>query len=310
MEYEPVRLGGKEVTLPVKVTVRDGKDGPLLRSVRMMNFEQIELDAAEAEEAARRFGAVIAEEREYDRLRVKYWKKAPSEIDKQDVEAIEQLQSRFEKAAAAAGISTGEKLKYLNILTRLSVILGDKSRLQRCYKNYLSTLAENKLRWMTLVGGYGVIETLMFAEQRSDAEKLLSPWVNAVLDMHDAESILLFARRQLAKNRLWPTIKLLEAFASKEDCPPEARFEAEALRCTALGKLCKLLRSDDIAKEGRIAEVQANWVASVGADGVNRMFAGSIDRARRSFASLREPTEFQKALKKQLDKIEQEMSGN
>jgi hypothetical protein len=312
VEYELVRLGDKEVSLPAQVTVRNGKDGRILRCVRMMNFKQIDLDAAGAEEAARRFGAVMADQREYDRLRLKYWKKAPNEIDKQDVKAIEQLRDRFEKAVTAAGISTGEKLKYLNISMNLNVILGDRSGLERHYKNYLSTLTENRLRWMTLVGGYGVIETSMFAERHALGKRLLSLWVDSVLDMHEAEAILLFARRQLAKSRLWPTAvlleALLEAFTNKKGCSADSRFEAEALRCIALDGLCKLLRSDDVAKKGLIAEVQAAWAASTGRDGVDRMFAESVDEAERSFASLREPTESQQALKKQLVKIEQEMS--
>jgi hypothetical protein len=126
--------------------------------------------------------------------------------------------------------------------------------------------------------------------------------------MHEAEAILLFARRQLAKSRLWPTAVLLEAFTNKKGCSADSRFEAEALRCIALDGLCKLLRSDDVAKKGLIAEVQAAWAASTGRDGVDRMFAESVDEAERSFASLREPTESQQALKKQLVKIEQEMS--
>ncbi len=69
-----------------------------------------------------------------------------------------------------------------------------------------------------------------------------------------------------------------------------------------------LLRIDDVAKKGLIAEVQANWAASVGKDNLEKMLADSMDRARRSFAALREPTESRQALKKQLDKIEQEMS--
>jgi len=304
VEYELVRLGDKEVTLPVHVTVRNTKDGKVLRSVRMMNYQQVELDAAGAEEAARQFGAITTDQREYEQLRLKYCKKAPIEIEKADVEIIEQLRDRFEKDSTAAG-NTGKKLKYLNILIQLDSILGDHSGLERHYKSYLSTLADNKLNWMTLVGGFGAIETSMFAEKYTEAEKLLDLWLNTVPDMHDSDAILLFARRQLAKNRLWPTIKLLETFPEeKNHCTAEAQFEAQALRCIALANLCKLLQTDDIAKKGLIAEVQAAWVASFGKDDLEKMFCDSMDVAKRSFASVADPTKSQLELKKQLDKIE------
>jgi len=230
------------------------------------------------------------------------------EISAHDVDALEQLRARFQKAAAAADSSPGEKLKYLNILINLNVILADQSGLARHYQEYLSTLGENKLHWMTLVGGYGVIETLMFAERRAAAEKLLSLWVHAVLDIHDADSILLFARRQLAKGRLWTTAVLLDAFSKKKHCPAAARFQAEAHRCSALAELCKLLRSEDVAKKGLVPKVQTDWVASIGRDGVDRMLAESMAQARCQFASLREPTKSQQALKAQLDKIQKELN--
>lgn len=308
VEYEPVRLGDKKIPLPVKVTVRNRKDGRILRCVRMMNFKQVELDTAGAEEAARRFGAVTADQREYEQFRLKYWEKAPKEIEKKDFEAIEQLRERFEKALASVDKNSGEKLKNLNILIELDRIVDDDSELERHYQRYLSMLSDNNLFQMTLVGGHGVIETSMFRERRSEAEKLLGLWVNAVLEIHNAESILLFTQRQLAKNRFWTTVKLLEAFSSKKHYPADARFEAQALRCTALGELCKLLRVNDIAEKGLIVEVQANWLASIGKDNLNIMFTDSFNKAGSCFAELIEPTESQQALKKNLDKIVQEIN--
>ena len=307
-EYDSVRMDDKKVTLPVEVTVCNRKDGRILRCVRMMNFRQVELDAAGAEGAARQFGAITVDQRKYEQFRLKYWEKAPKEIEKEDGDSIEQLRGRFEKALASADKNSGEKLKNLNILMELDRIVGDDSELERHYQWYLSMLSENNLPQMTLVGGYGVIETSMFRERHSEAEKILGLWVNAVMEITDAESILLFARRQLAKNRLWTTVKLLEAFSSKKHYSADARFEAETLRCMALGKLCKLMCIDDIAEKGLIAEVQANWVASIGKDNLDIMLAKSIDQARQSFSLLLKPTESQQALKKQLDKIDQEIN--
>jgi len=306
VEYEPVTLGDKKVSLPARVAVCGGKDDRILRSVRMMNFKKVELDAAGAEEAARQFAAVTPDERRYEQLRLKYWEKAPKEIESEDVKAIEQLRSYFEKAVAATNTSAGRKLKSLNSLMQLDAVLGDQSELNRHYQRYLATLAENGLLEMSLVGGYGVIETAMFRGRRSDAGLLLEPWADAVVQTNDAPSILLFAKRQLAKGRLWTTIALLEKLAAKCSLDAGVRFEAEALRCTALGDLRKLAGAADVSEKGLIPKVQADWAAPIGKDGLDKMFADATANARRSFAKLSAPTGSQQALKARLDKIDKE----
>jgi hypothetical protein len=306
VDYEPVWLGDKDVTLPVKVIVRNRIDGRILRCVKMTNFKQVELDAAGAEKAAKQFGGFTSDQHKYWQLREKYWEKCPEQVEEVDIELIKQLLGRTEKDATVTDSSTGEKLKHLNILIELDRIVGDESEMKRNYQNYLSTLSDSKLAQMILVGGYGVIETSMFRQRQSEAEKLLDLWVKAALEINDDELMLFFAKSQLAKNRLWTTVKLLESLLNKKHCSDDIRFEAKALRCIALDELYKLVRSVDIAKKGLIAEIQANWVASIGKDNLNKMLDRSLDQAIRSFASLTKPTEYQQTLKKQLDKIVQD----
>jgi hypothetical protein len=81
----------------------------------------------------------------------------------------------------------------------------------------------------------------------------------------------------------------------------------EALRCTALNELCKLVRTVDIAKKGLIAQVQTDWLASIGKDNLEKMLAEGIGEARLSFAELPEPTKSQQALKAHLDKLDREI---
>jgi len=304
VEYETVQLGDKKVTFPVKVTVHNRKNGLILRCVQMMNFKQVELDADGAEEAAIQFGTFDADYCKYHDLREKYWKKLPNEIEEKDVEDIVQLKVRFKKALGEADKNTGEKLKQLNALIELNLIVGHESELEHHYRNYLSTLNDSKLTQMVLVGGYGVIETAMFRKRQSEAEKLLVLWVNAVLEIKDVELILFFAKSQLAKNRLWTTANLLKSFSNKTNCSADAQFEAESLRCNALGELYKLVHTNDIARKGLIAEIQANWVASISKDNLETMLADSMNQARRFFIELSEQTESQKALKEQLEEIE------
>ena len=82
----------------------------------------------------------------------------------------------------------------------------------------------------------------------------------------------------------------------------------EALRCTALNELCKLVRTVDIAKKGLIAQVQTDWVASIVKDDLYTMFKDSMEQAKKSFSELPEPTKSQQALKAQLDKINHEIN--
>jgi hypothetical protein len=308
VEYEFMQLGDKEVNLPVKVTVRNQKDGRILRCARMMNFELVDLDAAGAEEAARQFVTFNADRLKYQELREKYWKKVPTEIENKDVEAIERLRDRFEKTMDEAGKNTGEKLKYLNALIELNRIVGNELEMERHYQNYLSTLSDSNLLQMILVGGYGVIETSIFRQRLSEAEKLLDLWVKSALEINDEELILSFAKSQLSKNRLWTTVKLLEGFSNKKQCSDYIRFEVQVLRCIALGELCKLVHCDNITNKGFMAEIQANWVVSIGKDNLDTMLTVSIDQARRFFAELSDPTDYQQALKKQINKIDKEIN--
>ncbi len=309
VEYEPVKLGAKEVILPIRVTVRGGKDDQILRSVHLTNFKKVKLDNAGAAETARQYARFTDEQRKYQELRSRYWGKRLTEIEEQDTETIRQLRTRIENDAAEADRSPGEKLKHLNILMELDMILGDVTGLDRHYERYLSTLRESKLSKLTLVGGYGVIETAMFQCRQNEAQRLLGRWLDTVAPMRDPESVLLFARRQLAKTRFWTTIKLLEKLSAKPDLGVEVKFEAAVLRCTALDDLCKLLQADDLAKKGLVAKVQADWVASIGIDNLKTMLTNGIAQAKRFFAELPAPTESQQALKRQLDKIAQEVKG-
>lgn len=307
VEYEPVPLADKKVPLPVRVTVRGGKDDQILRCVHLMNFKKVELDAAGAEELAKQFARFTDEQRKYQELRSKYWDKRVADIEEPEIQTIRQLRTRIEKDAPVADSSVGQKLKHLNVLMELDLILGDTAELERHYQRYLSTLYENKLSKLTLVGGYGVIETAMFRGRQTEAQKLLDRWVDTVLPMNDPESVLLFARRQLAKTRFWTTIKMLEKLPAKRDMGADVRFEAEVHRCTALAELCKLLHADDIGEKGLAAKVESDWVAPIGKDGLDRMLADSMDQAKQYFTGLPAPTEPHLALRRQLDKIGQEV---
>jgi len=157
------------------------------------------------------------------------------------------------------------------------------------------------------LGGYGIIEAAMFQGRRNVAEKILRCWIDTVLKTHDTESILSFAKQQLAKNRLWTTAVFLEAFSNQRQCTIEALFEAQVLRCSALYELYEILQIDDIEKKGLIAKTQVDWVSSIGTKGLEKMIDDLFVQAKRTFVEINELTESQKALKEQLEKIEKEI---
>ena len=148
----------------------------------------------------------------------------------------------------------------------------------------------------------------MFGGRRREAGMLLDRWVDTVLPMNDAESILLFARRQLAKKRFWTTAKFLERCSAEGLFTTDTQFEAEVLRCTALHELYKLMLNPNAIK-GLSAETEADWVrCRTGPGGLEMMLADSLAQARRAFGCLTQPTESQLAFNRQLDKIAKEMT--
>lgn len=304
VEYDLITLSGKEMALPVYITVRNEQDGRILRSVRLMNYKRVDLDVIDAEQTAKRFGGFNADQHKYWAFRSKYWDRNPSEVERKDIETIKNLRDRCDSDWKKPENTIGEKLKALNVLMGLNLILGEESELERNYQHYLSTLADRKLLKMVLVGGYGVIETLMFQNRQTMAGKLLGRWVNIALDTNDDESILLFAKRQFVKKRFWTTIVLLEAFIGQRCSNDAFRFEAEVMKCCALDKLCKLLRTNDIDKKGLLVKIQKDWISHMSMDDVEKMFIDSKEWAKKSFVRLNEPTESQKELKEHLDKID------
>lgn len=188
----------------------------------------------------------------------------------------------------------------------LNRLIGDQENLERFYQRYLCTLFDNKLWQMLLVGGYGAVETPMLWGRYTDANRLLRKWIDEVKAVKDAELVLRFARTELDRKHLWTTAKLLESFSQERHFPADAQFEGCVLRCRSLNVLCKLLRNEDTDKN-EISKAQLNWVMfSTDTADVENMLIDSLGKAESFFTELTKPTEAQKSLKANLDKMTEE----
>jgi len=105
--YRDVSLGDTVLRLPVQVEVRVSEDKRLLRSARLIDFKRVDLDKAGVWEAARAFGGLSPEDREWRRLADRYLKQpgpklGPMEVDPNDLAFVRRLVAKYPLPQAEA----------------------------------------------------------------------------------------------------------------------------------------------------------------------------------------------------------------
>jgi hypothetical protein len=98
--YSNITVGGRVLRLPVRVEVRRGDDKQLLRSAKLTNFKQVNLDKAGVWKAAKTFAGLSSEDHALARLRDKYLeapprKPRPLQVDPNDVAAARRLIAKY-----------------------------------------------------------------------------------------------------------------------------------------------------------------------------------------------------------------------
>ncbi len=305
IEYEPVTLNGKDVLLPTQEIVWDGRKEKILRSVRMMNFKRVDLDANGVKEAARRFCGFTDKDREYRDLLIKYWKKPSAEIAQGDRDTIERLRSHYADDLPRQD-TLGAQLKHLNILMELDRMAADATSLSHHYKQYLSMLSVHGLRQMIQAGGHNAVQTLMLWGRYAEADVLLDQWVDAVLqEFDDCGALLRFCQGELIKRHLWTTFRLLGRASAKFKQSTDDAFQIQTLRCEILDQLDFFLcNPNSDAPEDVLA--QSQWViTSVGQEGLRRLLRQSLSEASHTSRSIINPTSGQQELKESLKRIEE-----
>jgi len=309
LDYQPVDIRGRSVSLPTRIEVYTGDGRQLLRSARLFNCASCPLTTEEVRQSAERFRRFDPNEVRCRDLLIKYWLKSRSEVAQDDVEALKQLRRDFAEPPAPPA-TIGEKLKRVNMLLQVDWMLDDPNALAGDFREYTRLLRSNGLGRMVLFGGENVIETTSRWGQPDAADKLLPVWLGAAVAENDMASILDFAAASMAKGSLWTTAKLLEKALGGPAIPADQRSVGQALRALALSKLCEMVENPDYIKtESGIAQARwALWGRSEAS--LREELRASIGAAQKSFAAIEHPAREGQALKQKLDAIEQNLSGD
>ena len=303
VEYETVQLGDEQVQLPARIMVKNGQDGHVMRVATLMNFEQVQLDASGVSKAARQYCNFTGPQCMCQQVVSKRWKKVSgNDVEPTDANVLNELRASLKASLSSSELTTGNRLKHLNMLMELDILIDDPSSLERHYQDYLSTLEHNRMFNMVPRGGYTVMQKAVLWGQPAHARGLLNEWVERSVAGNDAKSLLMFSDSQLRMHRLWTTARLLEKISTKWDSVIDIRFAAEAMRCVALGKVIELVCQPEAAK-GLGAKVESAWILQVDPNDLEKGLAKSINDAVAAFQGLSEPTKAEKALKTQVDKI-------
>jgi len=300
LDYQPIEIRGRAVALPSRIDVYTGDGKQLLRCARLSNWTPCDLTGEQVGKSAEQFSLFDPNETRCRDLLLKYWLKSRSEVAKDDIETLEGLRKHFAQQPAAS-TTTGEQLKRVNMLLQVDWMLDDPNGLDEDFREYTRLLRSNGLGRMVLFGGENLIETTIRWGQPDTADKLLPVWLDAAVSENDMASILDFASARLAKGKLWTTAKLLEKAMQHLTVSADQQFAGEALRCTALSRIDKMIQNpDDIKSEVDIA--QARWVLRGTTEAsLREEFRASATAAQKSFAAIDRPTRRHRTLKTQLD---------
>jgi hypothetical protein len=309
LDYQPIEIRGRGVSLPTRIEVYTGDGRQLLRSARLFNCTACALTGDEVRQSAERFSRFDPNEARCRDLLIEYWLKSRSEVAKEDIGTLKQLRRQFADQAGAAA-TVGENLKRVNMLLQADWMLDDPNALAGDFREYTRLLRSNGLGRMVLFGGENVIETTSRWGQPDTADKLMPIWLNAAVSENDMPSILDFASARLAKGGFWTAANLLEKALDNPAIPADQRSVGQALRALALSKLCEMVENPDYIKtESGIAQARwALWGRSEAS--LREELRASIGAAQKSFAATERPAREDQALKQKLDAIEQNLSGD
>jgi hypothetical protein len=98
--YRNVAIGSKALRLPVQVEVRRSDDKRLIRSARLINFKEVDLDKAGVWRAAKAFGSFSREDKALAQLVQEYLaepprKRKPLQVDPNDVAFVKRLIAKY-----------------------------------------------------------------------------------------------------------------------------------------------------------------------------------------------------------------------
>ncbi len=310
IDYQTVKIGGQDVPMPACIVVRSGDGTRVLRSARLYNYISCEMTPDQIETDATRFSVFDPHDMACRELLLRYWMKPPGDVSPADENSLQDLCTHF-RDMPVAGATVGEQLKRVNLLMQLDWMQEDMAKLETDFRKYLSLLSTNGLDRMILFGGQNAIEiTIRWAQFRA-AERLLPLWLDAALLRNDPNAILDFASANLATSRFWTTAKLMEKAMSRPTLSVEQRFLAQAYHAITLSGISRMASDPDHMVRRELDIAQVRW-SLIGSDEGPLLAQArtSLDAARRAYASVTEPSQECRTLRKELDTIGRSVLGN
>lgn len=310
VDYAPVRVAGRSVSLPTRITVRSGDGKRILRSARLQNRAGCPATLRGIEEDARRFSGFDASDMGCRELLLKYWMKPSRDVEPTDANVLRELRTHF-AGTCASDMSLGERLKRVNTLIQLDWMLGDAAHLRDDFHRYTSLLAENALNRMILFGGQNIIETTVRWEQFDAGDRLLSLWLDAAVSPNDPNSLLDFASANLVRRQFWTTATLMERTLSDVAMSASRRFIARAYRTLALAALYGIVNEPDHNVRTKPDIAQARWVLiHHREESLLAECKTSLDAALEAWAGIAQPTREHRKLRSQLASMENSISAS
>src|ERR1700722_19318848 len=95
VDFRTIALGSTLARLPVRITVRTGQNGDIVRCAQMTNFHLVQMTPAEAARAAVQFASFSGAEEQYRTLVSRYSQTMPYGIEATDVSMIKRLCRNF-----------------------------------------------------------------------------------------------------------------------------------------------------------------------------------------------------------------------
>lgn len=301
IEYEAIKTDKGFLSVPSSIVVKRADVDYILRTVKMSNFVQIKMSSQEARQEAQEFSRLNENELKVRDLLEKCWLKEPEDINETDTKQLVRLHREF-KNTSVDSTYVPDKLKNTNMLLNLDWIQDDPN-LENHFEKYMKILKENKLPEMVLTGGLNVIDMTAGWKRYSDADKLMQKWIENAVPLFNPVEILRFAEIQMSTKKYWIIINLLGSFLDSSNDLGTARFDIQAMKCTAFDELNKLIEDTSKIKQDSIHS-QFDWVLnSTTKENLIKTMSESLNDANKSYSELKEPNRIQISIKKKLDQL-------
>jgi hypothetical protein len=184
----------------------------------------------------------------------------PPRMDPNDLALIHRLQGHFEALVMRVDGNLAGRLKAIDTLTRLDIILKDYNAYETHTARYLQMLDDGGLMAMYMVGGVSHLGVLVGAGQYDKANRLMRQWADKSAAGNDPDAVYRFVGLDAhGQANLWAGVQVLDRFLRKPGLSPMERYEGLALRAISLDKLDKML-ADPKADEDELRHAQAQWI--------------------------------------------------